>query len=246
MGICKSVNMEAAKPVSTKETQNKTTQYISTKEKFVENKTTQPVYDLPIKENAFKSFNSKELKKINNNKNNTIKMKIKIQQCDVNKATKILYNLSGKRSDCDMKELNESNTELFINGKKYKYKSFFIPEKEGLYEIQLNIKILMKNCCCLFYNCSNLQNVDLSSFNAQNVTNMSYMFYNCSNLQNVDLSSFNAQNVTNIHGMFYKCSNLKSLDLSSFNAQNVTDMSCMFSYCSIYKMLIYLHLMLKM
>ena len=100
MGVCKSVNMKAAKPVSTKETQNKTTQpvstketqnkttkqvstkekfvenkipkLVSTKEKFVEKKTTQTVCVLPIKENAFKSFNSKELKKINNNKNNTI------------------------------------------------------------------------------------------------------------------------------------------------------------------------------
>jgi hypothetical protein len=41
MGICKSVNMEAAKPVSTKETQNKSTQLVSTKE--TQNKTTQPV-----------------------------------------------------------------------------------------------------------------------------------------------------------------------------------------------------------
>ena len=57
-------------------------------------------------------------------------MKIKIQQWDVYKATKILYNLSEKRSDWDMKELNESNTELFINGKKYKYKSFLFLKKK--------------------------------------------------------------------------------------------------------------------
>jgi len=169
--------------------------------------------------------------KKNNDTKNTIKMKFKIESWEVNKATKILYNISEKRSDCDIKELNGSNTELFINGKKYDYKSYFIPEKKGLYEIKLNIKILMKNYCCLFYGINNLESLNLSSFNTQNVTNMSYMFYNCKNLQKINLSSFNTQNVTDMNNMFYNCENLESLNLSSFNTQNVTNMSKMFSYC---------------
>ena len=109
-----------------------------------------------------------------NNTNNTIKMKLKIEQSDVNKYTKILYNIDEKISDnyCNIKELNDTNTELIINGKKQTYKSYFTPEREGIYEIQLNIKILMKNCCCLFYGLNNLESIDLSSFNTQNVTNM--------------------------------------------------------------------------
>ena len=46
---------------------------------------------------------------------------------------------------------------------------------------------------CMFSNCRNLQSIDLSSFNTQNVTNMSYMFHNCKNLQSIDLSSFNTK-----------------------------------------------------
>ena len=166
-------------------------------------------------------------------KSNTIKMKIKIKECDVNKFTKILYNLDKKYDNdvYDLKELNESNTDLFINGKKYKYKAYFTPEKEGVYEIQLNIKILMKNCCCLFYGLNNLESIDLSSFNTQNVTNMNRMFFKCSGLQSLDLSSFKTQNVTDMFGMFYYCSGLQNLDLSSFNTQNVTDMKCMFADC---------------
>ena len=125
-------------------------------------------------------------------------MKINIEKKDVNKQTKILYNIDMTKikSDYILKLLNESNTELFINGKQCKYKSYFTPEKEGIYDIQLIIKILMKNCCCLFYGINNLQSLDLSSFNTQNVTNMKLMFYNCYNLKSLDLSSFNTQNVT--------------------------------------------------
>ena len=36
----------------------------------------------------------------------------------------------------------------------------------------------------MFYDCNNLNNFNLSSFNVQNVTDMSGMFYNCNNLNN--------------------------------------------------------------
>ena len=114
--------------------------------------------------------------------NNIIKMKLIIDKNDVKKPTKILYSIKGKIEGCDLNELNDTNTELYINGKQCRYRSYFTPEKEGIYDIQLNIKILMKNCCCLFYGINNLQSLDLSSFNTQNITNMSYMFYNCNNL----------------------------------------------------------------
>ena len=35
------------------------------------------------------------------------------------------------------------------------------------------------------------------------------MFNNCLNLTNIDLSSFDTKNVTNMSAMFYECSNLK-------------------------------------
>ena len=174
----------------------------------------------------------------NNNIKNIIKMKLKIEKNDVNKPTKILYNIDKIYDDCDLKELNESNTELFINEKKYNFKIYFIPEKEGIYEIQLNIKILMKNCCCLFYSLKNLQSLDLSSFNTQNVTNMSYIFSDCHKLQNLNLSSFNTKKVTNMYCMFYNCYKLQILDLSSFDTQKVTDVSYMFENTGLAKIVV--------
>ena len=50
----------------------------------------------------------------------------------------------------------------------------------------------------MFYRCESLESVNLSNFNTQNVTNMSYMFSDCSCLNNLNLSNFNTQNVTNM------------------------------------------------
>jgi surface protein len=83
----------------------------------------------------------------------------------------------------------------------------------------------------MFYSCSNLTELDLSSWDTSNVTNMGAMFYSCSNLTELDLSSWDTSNVTNMADMFYYCSNLTSLDVSSFDTSKVTNMSYMFQSC---------------
>ncbi len=84
------------------------------------------------------------------------------------------------------------------------------------------------NMSSMFFFCSALTSLDLSSFNTANVTDMSRMFYYCKKLTSLDLSSFNTAKVTDMCDMFRNCSSLSSLDLSSFNTANVTDMSDMF------------------
>lgn len=54
------------------------------------------------------------------------------------------------------------------------------------------------------------------------------MFYQCKNLTDIDLSSFNTSQVTNMRGMFKNCHALKDLNLTSFNTGNVTDVQMMF------------------
>ena len=61
----------------------------------------------------------------------------------------------------------------------------------------------------MFAYCDSLISLDLSSFNTQNVTNMSWMFYNCYSLISLDLSNFHTQNVTYMSDMFYDCYSLK-------------------------------------
>lgn len=53
---------------------------------------------------------------------------------------------------------------------------------------------------------------------------MSFMFYGCSSLASLDLSSFDNSSAASMSFMFSGCSSLASLDLSSFDTSKVTDM----------------------
>lgn len=76
-----------------------------------------------------------------------------------------------------------------------------------------------------------LTSLDLSTFDTNNVTDMSFMFAMSFYLKDINVSNFDTRKVTNMEGMFMRCYFLPSLDLSSFNPCNVTDMSQMFSGC---------------
>ena len=107
-------------------------------------------------------------------------------------------------------------------------------EKSNLIKINFNNNFNIANVTSMssmFYGCSSLTSLDLSSFNTANVTKMGNMFAQCSSLTSLDLSSFNTSNVRSMSEMFYYCPSLTSLDLSSFNTANVTSMSSMFQVC---------------
>ena len=83
----------------------------------------------------------------------------------------------------------------------------------------------------MFFECSNLETLDVSSFSTQNVTTMEAMFYDCENLASLDVSHFNTANVTEMGWLFWGCSSLTSLDVSNFNTSKVTRMYSLFCYC---------------
>ena len=90
----------------------------------------------------------------------------------------------------------------------------------------------------MFYGCSKLVGLDVSSFRPVNCTTMYQMFYNCSALKTFTLGSgFDTARCTNMAGMFYKlgsaANDLTALDLGSlFDTSRVIDMSSMFSECT--------------
>ena len=88
------------------------------------------------------------------------------------------------------------------------------------------------NMAIMFYNCSGLTSLDVSSFDTSNVTNMRHMFVSCSGLKSLDLSSFNTSKVTDMRFMFTSCSGLTSLDVSKFDTSKVNSMHQMFEGCT--------------
>ena len=174
---------------------------------------------------------------------NEIAIKVIISQCDENKAIYFLDNTQEsdgsyfennrdvKHNHDNLREINENNTTLIIEGKTVPFKKSFIPTKSGIYSIKLLFKNKLSNCAYLFCQCKDVIDIDFSKFNTENVTDMKYMFYNCSFLTSVNLSSFNTENVKDMKYMFSGCKRLKSLGLKSFNTLNVTTMRCMFYNC---------------
>ena len=170
---------------------------------------------------------------------NEIKITLKIEESDIDKdiyfldnTNKYLEKNDEKNPHCHLSELNINNTELYIDEIKYNYQKYFIPPKEGIYEIKLKFNNYIKDCSYMFYYCKNIIDIDFSFFKTQNVINMSNMFCYCMNLKYLDLSSFNTEKVTNMSNMFSYCGNLTKIVLSSFNTQNVIDMRNMFLLCN--------------
>lgn len=83
----------------------------------------------------------------------------------------------------------------------------------------------------MFEGCSKITSLDLSTLNTTNVAGMSDMFSNCRSLTGLDLSGFKTENVECMDGMFEGCSRFTSLDLSNFNTKNVAKMQLMFKDC---------------
>ena len=88
----------------------------------------------------------------------------------------------------------------------------------------------------MFYDCQNLIKIDLSSFDTQNVIDMSYTFYGCKNLINIDLSQFNTKNIKNITYIFWGYGNLIKINRKNFRKVK-TDLELNNSQLSIYPLL---------
>ena len=189
-------------------------------------------------------FFNKTESKITTNISNEITIKLIVTKRDFDnkkKEYKDIYFLENKSYmlngdeipfEVHFTELNENNTELYINGQKRVFKKFFKPDKEGEYTIKLKLKNKIKNCNYMFLSCLNIISIDLSSFDTSEVTNMSYMFSRCFNLEELNIDNLITKNVKDMNHMFNKCKSLREIKFpSTFNTENVTDISFMFLFC---------------
>ena len=67
----------------------------------------------------------------------------------------------------------------------------------------------------MFYGCSSLNELNLSNFTTNNVTDMSRMFFECSSLNVLNLSNFSTYNVKDMRSIFFKISEELKLKIRS-------------------------------
>ena len=154
--------------------------------------------------------------------------------------------------------------QILINGESQDYKDKIVYNLNNSIN---NITIKWNNnfvtSACMFMNLDNIIRVDLSYFDASQITDMRYMFSGCTSLTSINFDNLNTSKVTivrsmfdscisltslNLNGfdtssisvmidMFNNCSSIKSLDLSNFDTSEVTSMDGMFKYCTSLKSL---------
>ncbi len=83
-----------------------------------------------------------------------------------------------------------------------------------------------------FWGCSNLKQLDLSSWNVSGVTDMTRTFAGCSSLTSLDVSTWELNEAITLSDMFSGCSSLASLNVSNWNVDKVTSMTSLFNNCS--------------
>ena len=122
--------------------------------------------------------------------------------------------------------------EIYINGvKQNQTKSNYDFNQENN-NIKLIFKESIKAAGCLFVECSDINEIDLSNFDSSQVTDMGAMFHGCTSLTSINFKNFKTSNVKSMDDMFSNCILLTSLDLSSFYTPEVTLIEYMFFKCS--------------
>ena len=106
--------------------------------------------------------------------------------------------------------------------------------KEDIEEIDLSNFDASKiaDMSFMFHNCKSLKFVNLTNLNATIVKNMNRMFLYCEKLEYINISNINIPQVKNMGYMFARCYSLKELDLSNIKIEEATEMYYMFDWCS--------------
>ena len=161
-------------------------------------------------------------------------------------------------SDSNLRIVPNPN-QILLNGEIQNYTGIIVYNLiEEINNITMRWEFEITNCNYMFYNLSNITNIDLSNFNASKVTEVKSMFHGCKSLISLDLNSFNnasslihmskmfrdcnslqfidfqnlnTSKVLTMDNLFIECSKLTSLDLHNFNTSSVTNMEFMFSGC---------------
>ena len=132
---------------------------------------------------------------------------------DYNEDTSGWYDQEYAKLYLEAKNMNknifENYMDIYIDNKKIKFDYKYKIKDTKEIKVKFIFKKILTNTSYMFYGCSSLKSIDLSSFNTTHVKDMGSMFFRCSYLKSIDLSSFNTTNVENMTWMFYECSSLK-------------------------------------
>ena len=129
-------------------------------------------------------------------------------------------------------QFNYDPSAVFVNGKRDNSCKKSCNLKKDTNNIILQFSQQINTLESMFLDLQNIEEIDLSDFDASQVTNMATMFRGCSNLISVYLSNSYTNYLVNISAMFAYCSNLVSINFGNIITSSVEDMEKLFYECS--------------
>ena len=105
---------------------------------------------------------------------------------------------------------------------------------KALKELDLSHFITERNTSMtkMFSGCTNLEMVNLTSFDMGNVVECDSVFDHCTNLREIHFGVVNLEKAEGVRHMFCSCNSLQELNLCSFRTENVKYMDAMFNACN--------------
>ena len=96
--------------------------------------------------------------------------------------------------------INKSNkpVHIFFNNEAGEINKCYIKSEDNASKIKIILDKNIKSFFELFKGCTGVKIINFISFNRKDITNMSNMFFDCINLEQINLSHFITDNVNNI------------------------------------------------
>ena len=95
--------------------------------------------------------------------------------------------------------------EVYINDHLQNISKNIYNFENNINDVKIRTKDTLTSTSCMFYNCFNIIEINLSKFDSSQVTNTEEMFEGCYSLISLDLTNFNTSQVNSMMGMFYEC-----------------------------------------
>ena len=146
-------------------------------------------------------------------------------------SNEIIIKIKGKGNQKIINDWNKNPSQIYINNESQSNLQNTYNLENETNEVKIVWDSPVNSCNSMFLLLVNITEVDLSKFDASQVTDMNQMFQNCTSLTSVNLNISYTGFVTDLGAMFYGCHSLEKLDLSHFNSSSLTNMCQMLFEC---------------
>ena len=149
----------------------------------------------------------------------------------------IYLTIEGRNIKILSDKFNQIPTQVLINdiSSTFQGKELQIPGNNlmDINNVTIKWERALSNCSHMFYNLTDIINIDLTNFNFSNVANTVMMFAHCYKLKSIIFpNSILITNIQYMNNMFYNCSKLETLDLSNFKTTQLRNIDLIFYECN--------------